>query len=113
MTQEQRARQVAMAAGAAGRWDAETAAAFVAQADTMTEDEMTFWEQAAQKTEDADRNFALDNPHEYAEWETDAVVMAALACPTCGENREDWLIVSGWDDRITCASCGAHYRLRT
>jgi hypothetical protein len=47
----ERAKRVAMAAGEAGRWTAETAQAFVAQAETMTEEQMRFWERAAEVTQ--------------------------------------------------------------
>ena len=46
---EQRAQRVAVKAGEYGWWTVETAQAFVAQADTMTEDDMTFWENAVDR----------------------------------------------------------------
>ena len=38
-----------------------------------------------------------------------ATVSAALACPTCDENRADWLISSEDGDEIECQNCGEMY----
>jgi Zn ribbon nucleic-acid-binding protein len=39
-------------------------------------------------------------------------VSAEMACPTCGENDADALIVDADDcDHITCTSCGVGYWL--
>ena len=37
------------------------------------------------------------------------IVGAQMACPKCGENREDWLITDGED--VECMTCGYQYNL--